>query len=278
MRLACAQTEVVGGDLGGNVDRAVGAVETAAADGADLVVLPELFTVGHSSIDSFARRAESLAGPTLTRLSNVAASREVAILAGTFVEDLAATAAETDAPVPEVDGFANTAVLLDAGGDRRAVSRRLDLPGYSTRSEGSEGLDAASTGVATLECGGEPVTVGVTTGADLGFPSVYRDLAERGCELVCVPAAWSYPRVEHWGVLGRARAIENGYYLAAANGSGASGEATLLGRSAVYDPQGTPLASAGDDPALVCATLDPARVERTRETFPWLHGRRPGRR
>ena len=274
MRLACAQIEVVGGDLDGNVDRAVEAVEAAAVDGADLVVLPELFTVGYLSMDSFARRAESLAGPTLARLAAVAASREVAILAGTFVEDLAATAVETDAPVPEADGLANTAVLLDAGGDRRAISRRLDLPGYST---GTDGSGTASTGTATLELDGEAVTVGVTTGADLGAPSVYRDLAERGCELVCVPAAWSYPRVEHWGVLGRARAIENGYYLAAANGSGESEGVTLLGRSAVYDPQGTSLASAGDDPALVCATLDPARVERTRETSPWLHDRRPRR-
>lgn len=274
MRVVCAQLEVVGGDLGGNVDRAVEAIGAAVADGADLVVLPELFTVGYFSIDSFARRAESLAGPTLTRLADVAASRGVAVLAGTFVEDLAATAAETDAAVPQADGLANTAVLFDAGGRRRAVFRRLDLPGY-----GTGGAPAGeSPGVATLEFGAESVTVGVTTAADLGFPGVYRDLAERGCELVCVPAAWPYPRLEHWAVLPRARAIENGYYLAAANGSGAYEEATLLGRSTVYDPRGTPLASAGDTSGLVRATLDPARVERAREALPSLHDRHTCRR
>lgn len=263
MRVACAQTEVVGGDLAGNVDRAVEAVEAGATDGADLVVLPELFTVGYFSIDSFARRAESLAGPTLSRLADAAVTEGVAVLAGTLVEDLAATAAETDDPVPEDDGLANTAVLLDAGGARRATSRRLDLPGYSMGGGGSTGATGTSPGVATLELDGESLTVGVTTGTDLGSPTVYRDLAERGCELVCVPAAWPYPRVEQWGVLGRARAIENGYYLAAANGSGDYEEATLLGRSAVYDPQGTPLSSAGDDPAIVSATVDPTQVERT---------------
>jgi predicted amidohydrolase len=265
MRVVCAQIEVVGGDLAGNVDRATAAIEAATADDADLVVLPELFTVGYFSIDSFVRRAESLAGPTLTRLAETAASQGVALLAGTFVEDLAATAAETEAPVPEADGLANTAVLFDAAGERRAVSRRLDLPGYGT---GSGGPDTGSPGIATLRFGGESVTVGLTTGADLWLPGIYRDLADRGCELVCVPAAWPYPHVEQWAVLARARAIENGSYLAAANGSGESEEATLLGRSTVYDPRGTPLSSAGDDPALVPATLDPASVDRVRDSLP----------
>lgn len=269
MRVACAQLEVVGGDLAGNLDRAVEAVGTAAADGADLVVLPELFTVGYFAVDAFARRAESLDGPTLARLADVAAARGVALLAGTVVEDLAATAAETDAPVPGSDGFAETAVLFDADGARRVIYRTRTLPGYGTVGD-DDPVDGEATApaAATLGVDGESVTVGVTTAGDLRAPGPYADLAERGCDLVCVPAAWPYPRVEAWGVLPRARAIENGYYVAAANGTGGDGEATLLGRSAVYDPRGTPLASAGDDPALVCAAVDPAPVERTREPFP----------
>jgi predicted amidohydrolase len=266
MRVACAQVEVVGGDLDGNVDRAVEGIETAAADGADLVVLPELFTVGYFAIDSFARRAESLEGPTLARLADVASDHRVALLAGTVVEDLGATATETDVAVPEAEGFANTAVLFDSRGTRRAIYRARNLPGYST---GLGGLvTGESPGVATLDVGGESVTVGVTTGGDLRSPGPYGELAERGCDLVCVPAAWPYPRIEAWSVLPRARAIENGYYVAAANAAGEFEEATLLGRSAVYDPHGTPLASAGDDPALVRAAVDPARAGRAREPFP----------
>lgn len=266
MRVACAQVEVVGGDLDGNVDRAVEGIETAAADGADLVVLPELFTVGYFAIDSFARRAESLEGPTLARLADVASDHRVALLAGTVVEDLGATATETDVAVPEAEGFANTAVLFDSRGTRRAIYRARNLPGYST---GLGGLvTGESPGVATLDVGGESVTVGVTTGGDLRSPGPYGELAERGCDLVCVPAAWPYPRIEAWSVLPRARAIENGYYVAAANAAGEFEEATLLGRSAVYDPHGTPLASAGDDPALVRAAVDPALAGRAREPFP----------
>ena len=277
MRVACAQIEVVGGDLRGNVDRAVDGIEAAAADGADLVVLPELFTVGYFAIDSFARRAESLEGPTLTRLAGVAAERGVALLAGTVVEDLAATAAGTDALEPsEADGFANTAVLFDASGGRRAVYRTRNLPGYSAAVTG-EPAAADPPPVATLECDGDSVTVGVTVAEDLWRPRTYADLAARDPDLVCVPAAWPYPHVTEWEVLPRARAVENGYYLAAADGSGEFEEATLLGRSAVYDPRGAPLAGAGDDPAVVRATVDPSRVEEDRERSPAPPGRNTGR-
>lgn len=275
MRVACAQLELVGGDLDGNVGRAREAIEHAADRGADLVVLPELFTVGYFAYDAYARRAESLAGPTLTGLAELAADRGVALLAGTFVEDLAATATETDVPVPDEDGLANTAVLFDAAGRRRTVYRTHDLPGYAAGPPAQPDSGEAVS-VETLELGEETVTVGVTTTDDLRSPGVYRELAERGCELVCVPSAWPYPRTEHWSVLPRARAIENQYYVVTANGSGEFEDVTLLGRSTVYDPRGTPLASSGDEPTLVDATIDPTRVERVRESFPAWGGRRTG--
>lgn len=273
MRVTCAQIEIDGGDLDGNVRRAAGAVARAAADGADLVVLPELFTVGYFAYDAYARRAESLTGPTLTGLAEVAADRGVALLAGTVVEDLAATA-EAGVPVPDTSGLANTAVLFDTDGNRRAVHRTQDLPGYAT----GPPIDPAAgvPAVEPLELDGETVTVGVTTTDDLGSPGVYRKLAEAGCELVCAPSAWPYPRVERWAVLARARAIENEYYVAAANGSGEFEEATLMGRSTVYDPMGAPLASSGDEPALVNATVDPTRIRRVRESSPVRGTRRPG--
>jgi predicted amidohydrolase len=118
------------------------------------------------------------------------------------------------------------------------------------------------------------LTVGITTCYDLRFPELYRALAERGVDLVAVPSAWPYPRVEHWNLLPQARAVENLCYVAAANGSGAFDDATLLGRSTVYDPWGTALASAGEDPALVTATVDPDEVARVRESFPAWQDRR----
>ena len=114
----------------------------------------------------------------------------------------------------------------------------------------------------------------MTTCYDLRFPGLYRDLVDEGVTLVLVPSAWPYPRVEHWQLFTRTRAVENQVYLGAVNGVGSFEEADLLGRSAVYDPWGTVLASAGDDEALVTAALDPARVTEVREEFPALTDRR----
>jgi predicted amidohydrolase len=117
-------------------------------------------------------------------------------------------------------------------------------------------------------------TVAVTTCYDLRFPELYRSLVDDGVTAVLVPSAWPYPRVEHWQVLPRARALENLAYVGAVNGSGTFDDASLVGRSTVYDPWGTPLASTGEDPAVVQATCDPDRVEAVREEFPALRDRR----
>jgi predicted amidohydrolase len=93
---------------------------------------------------------------------------------------------------------------------------------------------------------------------------------------VLVPSAWPYPRVEHWTLLPRARAVENLAYVATINGSGTfdDADADLLGRSTVYDPWGTVLASSDDDPTLVTADLEPDKVASVREEFPALADRR----
>ena len=268
MRLAGVQLAVEGGDVEGNVDRALDRVRAAAADGADLVVLPELFDVGYFAFDAYGRAAESIAGDRLARFAAAADDHDVAVLAGTVVEDLSASAAD-GLDVPAESGLANAAVLFDADGERRLVYRKRHLFGY-----GSEETDRMVPGERTpvVELGG--VTVGVTTCYDLRFPEQFRAMVDAGVECVLVPSAWPYPRIEHWRTLGRARAIENLTYVAAVNGSGRFGDEALCGRSAVYDPWGTALASVGDEPGVVTATVDPDRVATVREEFPALRDRR----
>ncbi|WP_306057180.1 carbon-nitrogen family hydrolase [Natronococcus wangiae] len=268
LQLALAQIRVESGRVEANVERALEAIERAAARGADLVALPELFNVGYFAFDLYERRAEPFDGETFTRLRDAAAEHDVAVLAGTIVEDLAETeAVET----PADEGLANTAALFDANGDLRLVYRKHHLFGYeSAESEllvPGERLETASIG---------DFTVGVTTCYDLRFPELYRELIDAGADLLLVPSAWPYPRIEHWETLSRARAIENQCYVGTINGSGRfpDADATLLGRSTVYDPWGVTVASSGDDPTLVTADIDPGTVERVREEFPALRDRR----
>lgn len=269
MKLALAQLAIESGDVSGNVTRAREAIAEAAASGADLVALPEIFNVGYFAFENYSRRAESLVGPTLTDLSETAREHDVAVLAGSIVEDLDATARATDATVPATEGLANTSVFLDRDGERRAVYRKRHLFGYGSA---EQELLVPGEAVPTVEF--EGFTVGMTTCYDLRFPELYRRLVEAGVTLVLVPSAWPYPRVEHWQTLSQARAIENQWYVATINGSGTFDDATLLGRSTVYDPWGTVLASTDDDPALVTASVDPARVAAVREEFPALQDRR----
>ncbi|MDQ2048945.1 carbon-nitrogen family hydrolase [Natronolimnohabitans sp. A-GB9] len=267
-RLALAQLEIEPTAVEANVDRALEAISRAADRGADLIALPELFNVGFFAFDSYDRLAEPLEGETVTRIREAAADRGIAVLAGSIVEDLAAT--ET-VETPADEGLANTTALFDADGERRLVYRKHHLFGYqSAESE----LLVPGERIETATVAG--VTVGATTCYDLRFPKLYRRLVDAGARLILVPSAWPYPRVEHWKTLSRARAIENQCFVAAINGSGRfeDADATLLGRSTVYDPWGTTLASSGDEPTLVVADLDLGAVDRVREEFPALRDRR----
>jgi len=268
MKLALAQIDVEAGRVEANVERALSRIAAAAADGADLVALPEIFDVGYFAFDLYGRLAEGIDGETLSRVAAAAAEHEVAVLAGSVVEDLAASrAAGIETPVPE--GLANTAVLFDSAGERRAVYRKHHLFGYESA---ESDLLVPGESLATAEVGEH--VVGITTCYDLRFPELYRELVDAGVTLVLVPSAWPYPRVEHWRLLPRARAVENQCYVAAVNGVGTFEDAELLGRSAVYDPWGTTLASASDEPTTVTASVERDRVAAVRDEFPALADRR----
>lgn len=266
MELALAQLGLEAGDVDDNVERALEAIREAAARNVDLVVLPEIFNVGYFAFDLYTRYAEPLEGPTLLRIAEAAAEEDVGVLAGSIVEDLAGT---ESAETPAEEGLANTSVFFDREGRRRAIYRKRYLFGYESE-EAELLVPGESLGLADFE----GFTLGMTTCYDLRFPELYRDLAEAGATLIAVPSAWPYPRVEHWQLLSRARAIENQLYVATCNGTGEFEGTTLLGRSTVFDPWGTVLASSHDEPALVTAEIDPDRVASVREEFPAWRDRR----
>ncbi len=268
MNLALAQIGIDAGSVDANIDRAVGAIEDAAGDGADCVVLPEIFDVGYFAFDSYARYAQPIGGDTHGRIRNAAIENSVAVLAGTVVEDLEASAAAGEV-VPDSEGLANTAVLFDSDGTRRLVYRKHHLFGYESAE--SEILTPGERLETTELCGH---TIAVTTCYDLRFPELYRRLLDAGATMVFVPSAWPYPRVEHWKLLPRARAVENLLYVAAVNGSAAFESAALVGRSMVYDPWGTPIAAADEAPTIVHARCPSDRVMEIRQEFPALSDRR----
>lgn len=266
--LALCQLHVKPADETGNIERALDSIAAAAAEGADIIALPELFDVGYFAFDAYDRLAEGLDGSRIETLSSAAAEHDVWLLGGSIVEDLEASAA-AGFDIPEQSGLANTAVLFDRSGESQLIYRKHHLFGYESAENRlltpGRHLQTATVGA---------FTVGVTTCYDLRFPEVYRELTDAGVTLTLVPSAWPYPRVEHWKTLGQARAIENLAYVATVNGAGEFDDAALLGRSSIYDPWGTPIAAADDDPTIVMADIDADRVDAVRADFPALRDRR----
>ncbi|MFB6254501.1 MAG: carbon-nitrogen family hydrolase [Halobacteriaceae archaeon] len=269
MKLALAQIEIIPKDVEGNIERAESAIQSAANNNADCIALPEIFSVGFFAFDAYEDIAEPIGGKTHSRLRTAANEYDIAVLAGSIVEDLSATQQQTDIDVPPSNGLANTSVFFDHNGTRRGIYRKHHLFGYESRE--AELLEPG-TELNVVQYGG--FTIGITTCYDLRFPELYRKLLDRNTSLILVPSAWPYPRVEHWLTLPQTRAIENLEYVATVNGVGDFENATLAGRSRIFDPWGITKASTGDTADIIYADLDPERVKSIRDDFPALEDRR----
>jgi predicted amidohydrolase len=120
--------------------------------------------------------------------------------------------------------------------------------------------------------------IGLTICYDMRFPALYRALAESGAAFLTAPSAFTRKTGEaHWHTLLRARAIENGCFMfAAAQGGLHENKRETYGHSLIIDPWGVVLAEAnGNEPGIILAKIDPAKVDTARKTIPSLqHGRR----
>src|SRR4029077_2517115 len=120
------------------------------------------------------------------------------------------------------------------------------------------------------------VRIGLSICYDLRFPELYRALALAGAEVLTVPANFTERTGrDHWEVLLRARAIENGAYVLAPSQVGGPPGQPAFGRSMIIDPWGTVVAQAPDAVGIIHATIDTERVAAVRRQIPVLANRRP---
>jgi predicted amidohydrolase len=240
-------------------------IEAAAAEGADLAALPELFTyLGPAS--EHPRIAEPIPGPTTERLSALAARHRMYILGGSFLERVAGEAR-----------LWNTSTLFDRSGNLLARYRKLHL--FDVELAGQVPYRES----ATVASGSEIVTadtefgrVGMSICYDLRFPELYRALASQGAEAFFVPAAFTlHTGKDHWEVLLRARAIENQAYVVAAAQVGPHPPIReCYGNSLVADPWGTVIARAPNRVGITLAPLDFEYLKQVRRELPALAHRR----
>ena len=237
----------------------------AAADGADLVALPELWSC-HGLQEAYRENAEPIPGPTTEFLGGLARELKVYLLGGSIFEG-----------DPGTDRLYNTSTFFDPSGGLVASYRKIHL--FDVRAPDRDYLESGTVApgreIVTAKAG--PTTVGLSVCYDVRFPELYRLLALRGAEVLAVPAAFTLATgKDHWELLLRARAVENQAYVVAPAqwGRKADGRQTY-GRSMIVDPWGTVLAQCPDRDGFALATLDLDYLDRFRAEFPALANRRP---
>ena len=240
----------------------------AAQAGHDLVILPELWGGTGFGYDRWVEAAQPLDGPWARAMADAARSAAVTLHAGSFVERL---------PEPGVDGndLANTSLLFSAAGERLALYRKIHRFGFGA---GEPKLMEAGEEVVVADVptgAGGTVRTGLSTCYDLRFPELYRRQLAAGAELFLVPAAWPAPRVAHWSLLGRARAVENQCVVVQCNTAGTHAGYEMGGRSQVVSASGEVLAEASaSEEEVLSVEVDLAATTEYRRAFPVLEDRR----
>lgn len=253
MQVASIQLSVVENDKTATIDKALEDIRKTV--GADLIVLPELWNIGFMSFDRYLSEAEDRNGPTLSTLRNAARDLKAHIHTGSFVEK-------------EGGKLFNSSYLLSPQGEILANYRKIHLFGFNSK-ETQILTHGSQVVVAETSLG----KIGMATCYDLRFPEVFRRMVDKGAEFFLVCSAWPYPRLEHWIMLNRVRALENQCFLVSSNSVGMNGGSQFVGHSMMVNPWGIILASAGDEEVVLRAELDLSEVRSARERFPALADR-----
>lgn len=270
MRAAAVQLNSTD-DADRNLEAAGVLVARAASAGAELIVLPEKWSLlGPGEL--LAERAEPLeSSAAVVAARGWAREHGAFLLAGSVGERLEGS-----------ERIANTSVLIDPEGSTLAIYRKIhmfdvDVGGVTYRESEHERAGEEVVTAVLAPPGREPIELGMTICYDLRFPELYRVLALAGARVITVPSAFTAATGEpHWDVLLRARAIENQLFVIAANQTGtAPPEYSSWGHSAIVDPWGRVLAGCADEVGVAVAELDFTVLEEIRAQLPSLANRRP---
>jgi N-carbamoylputrescine amidase len=259
-----------------NLEKALWRIREAAAQGAQVVCLPELFRTQYFCREERAELfalAEPIPGPTTEVLASLAAELGIVIIGSVF---------ERRAP----GLYHNTAVVLDAGGALVGKYRKMHIPDdplyyekfYFTPGDlGFPSFETRFGRLATLVCW------------DQWFPEAARLAALTGPDIIFYPTAigwhpaekeqYGAAQLDAWRTVQRGHAIANGVYVAAVNRVGFEGTAEagleFWGSSFLAGPFGEIVAQASpSDEQILIADCDRRHLETVRRNWPFLRDRR----
>lgn len=251
-------------DVEENMVSAERLIAEAAAQGAELVLLPEYWSsIGRTDAEKLAQAEEPGSGKIQDFMSGMAKKQGIWLIGGTL-----------SLVAPVENKVLNTTLVYDPQG--KAVARYDKIHLFSFAS-GKEAYDESA-----YICSGNDVVsfeapfgrVGLTVCYDLRFPELFRAFGE--CALIVVPAAFTYTTGKvHWEVLLRARAIENqSYILAAAQGGRHQTGRRTWGQTVLIDPWGEVKAELMEGEGIVLGEIEQDVLDTVREKLPALKHRR----
>jgi predicted amidohydrolase len=248
-------------DVEQNLIKAVKLIRGAAADGADLIALPENFAYLRREGEPSGYR-QDLEGDLVVNMRAEAKSLSSYILLGSIPER-----------VPRSRKVYNSSILIGPDGKILAHYRKMhlfdiDIRGGATLKESRSVAAGDRPVVADTPLG----KLGLSVCYDLRFPELYRRLALAGAELLFVPAAFTaYTGPHHWLPLLRARAIENQCWVVAPAQVGKHGPGRRShGESAIIDPWGRVVRRLPKKQGWIQARIDMTMVDKVRAGLPCL--------
>ncbi|HSS61747.1 MAG TPA: carbon-nitrogen hydrolase family protein [Candidatus Limnocylindrales bacterium] len=257
MKIAVGQY-AAGADKVSNVEVISDLTAQANRAGARVVVFPEgaMHTFGELS-DDLRPAAEPLDGPFVDSLLRLSYRLGIIVVAGMF---------------ESIDGeqrIHNTAVVIDPRDGLVAAHRKRHLYDAFGEKE-SDRFRPGTDDPPLLEIDG--FKTAVVTCYEIRFPAYIQQIADRGADVLLVPAAWvAGPlKEEHWNLMVRARAIENTMYVAGAGMAGVG----YCARSMIVDPLGVPVAGLAEDKGIAVAELSQERLAHARARLPLVEQRR----
>jgi len=255
MKVALLQMDIALGNIEANRQKALSMIKDGLTQGAELFVLPEMWTTGYK-LDEIHQLAEPCDGPTVKMLQQVAKDNSVEIITGSIAE-------ARDGKVY------NTAYAIDKTGAVIAKYSKIHLIGLMAEEKYITPGDKKCS--FELSIG----QAGLIICYDIRFTELSRALALEGCTTLFIPAQWPELRGMHWRVLNQARAIENQMFVLSVNTVNGHGRGKMFGHSMIIDPWGEIIAEGNDTEELIIADVDFSAVAEIRKRLPVFTDRRP---
>ena len=234
IKLQIVQLEAVAGDIEKNINKAEELLKGADEKCADLILLPELWTIGWDC-DSFNKSSEDIFS---SRTYNFLSEKD-----------------------------RNTSLIFNRNGELIAVYDKYHLFSHRGQSEGTY-LQAGENGLLVNTDIGK---IGISICYDIRFPELFRQYAFKNADFIVNMAAWPKSYVDEYITLAKARAVENQLFFAAACLTGKINETyEFSGNSMVIDYKGRVIAKLNREEKVLCSQIDTGEMHEYRKQMPIL--------